>query len=65
MLRHSGVAQAVKRKETEKEITMKPNPKIVGKKSTAKKAELNAPIKKSSVATARLAVNHNETLVRI
>ena len=44
---------------------MKPNSKIVGKKSTTKRAELNAPIKKSSMATARLAVNHNETLVRI
>ena len=44
---------------------MKPSTKAVGKKITPKKAELNAPIKKSGMTTARLAVNHNETLVRM
>ena len=43
---------------------MKPSTKAVSKKTTPKKAELNAP-KKSGMTTARLAVNHNETLVRI
>jgi hypothetical protein len=47
------------------EIIMKPNSKADSKKPTTKKAELKAPIKKSSMATARLSVNHNETLVRI
>lgn len=44
---------------------MKPSPKAAAKKPGAKKAELNAPIKKSGMTTARLAGNHNETIVRI
>ena len=44
---------------------MKPSPKAAAKKPGAKKTGLNPPIKKSGLTTARLAVNHNETIVRI
>ena len=44
---------------------VKPSPKAVGKKTTSKKIDLSAPVKKSSMTTARLSTNHNETLVQI
>ena len=44
---------------------MKQNPKSVGKKPITKKTKLDTPIKKSGMTTAKLAANHNETLVRI
>jgi hypothetical protein len=44
---------------------MKANPKQPTSKTTTKKVVLNAPVKASSMTTARLGGNHNETLVRI
>jgi hypothetical protein len=44
---------------------MKANLKQPIRKTTTKKVVLNAPIKPSSMTTARLSSNHNETLVRI
>lgn len=44
---------------------MKANAKQSTRKTTTKKVVLNAPVKGSSMTTARLASNHNETLVRI
>lgn len=44
---------------------MKANSKQPTRKTTTKKVVSNAPVKPSSLTTARLAANHNETLVRI
>lgn len=44
---------------------MKQSPKSASKKPSTKKAKLDTPIKKSGMTTAKLAANHNETLVHI
>jgi hypothetical protein len=54
-----------KLKNRERRLTMKANSKQPTRKTTTKKVVFNAPVKASSMTTARLAANHNETLVRI
>jgi hypothetical protein len=44
---------------------MTANSKQPARKTTTKKAVLNARVKPSGMTTARMAANHNETLVRI